>query len=147
MSSTIFGAHSMMHLFALMPAMFLAALFDLHRRRIPNWLVGVIAAGGLIVAVVDGGIQSAATGVISAGTAMVACMPFYLLRGLAGGDVKLIAAGAFWLTLAELLVALAAIALCGALMGAGYLLFSRDATHLPYAVAIAAGTGAAVWLF
>jgi hypothetical protein len=41
-------------------------------------------------------------------------------------------------------VALAAIAVCGALLGAGYLMFSRDVTHLPYAVAIAGGTAVAV---
>ena len=145
MSSSALFSSAALQLVALMPAMTLAALLDLRYRWIPNPLVAVIAATGLLVALFDAGLQGMGRSCLSAGIATLACTPIYLLRGLAGGDVKLIAAGAFWLTLAELLVALAAIAVCGALLGAGYLMFSRDVTHLPYAVAIAGGTAVAVW--
>ena len=145
MSSSAPSLPITLQMLALMPAMTLAAVLDLRARRIPNGLVAAIAALGLLVAVSDAGLQGVGRGFLSAGVATLACTPIYLTRGMAGGDVKLIAAGACWLTLAELMVALVAIALCGALLGAGYLMFSRDTTHLPYAVAIAGGTGIAVW--
>lgn len=144
MSSSAPSLLTTLHMLALMPAMTFAAVLDLRARRIPNGLVAAIAVLGLLVAVFDAGLQGVGRGFLSAGVATLACTPIYLTRGMAGGDVKLIAAGAFWLTLAELMVALVAIALCGALLGAGYLMFSRDTTHLPYAVAIAGGTAIAV---
>jgi hypothetical protein len=42
------------------------------------------------------------------------------------------------------LIALVAIAICGAVLALGYLCISRDVTHIPYAVAIAASTVATV---
>lgn len=147
MSSSASQLTSTLQLIALLPAMVLAAAFDLHHRRIPNGLVAAIAAGGIVVALLVGGWTVAGERCVSAAAAALACGPLYWVRGLAGGDIKLVTAGAFWLTLAELLVALAAIAICGAVLAAGYLMFSRDVTHLPYAVAIAGGTGIAVWIF
>lgn len=147
MSSDTVSSLATLQILALMPAMVTAAVFDVRQRRIPNWLVALIAAAGLLVGWHAGGLHGAGEACVSAGAATLACVPLYVLRGVAGGDVKLVAAGAFWLTLAELMVALAAIALCGALLGAGYLLFARETTHLPYAVAIAGGTGIAVLFF
>ena len=75
-----------------------------------------------------------------------ACTPLYVLRGLGAGDVKLIAATSVWWSLSQLLVALVAIALCGALLAIGYLSFSRDTSHVPYGMAIAASTVGTVFL-
>lgn len=144
MSSSAFSLPTTLQLFGLMPAMTLAAVFDLRSRRIPNSLVASIAVAGVLVAAFLGGLHGVGRGCLSFGVATTACAPLYLLRGIAGGDVKLVLASAFWLTLAELLVALAATALCGALLGAGFLLLSRETTHLPYAASIASGTGFAV---
>jgi Flp pilus assembly protein protease CpaA len=60
--------------------------------------------------------------------------------------VKLIAATSVWWSLTQLLVALTAIALCGAVLAIGYLLISRDTSHVPYGMAIAASTVGTVFL-
>lgn len=75
----------------------LAAAWDLHARRIPNWLVLL----GLVVALaVQWGLRGASAGLGQwfAGTAVGfgLFLPIYLLRGMSAGDVKLMAAvGAF----------------------------------------------------
>lgn len=75
----------------------LAAGWDLHARRIPNWLVLLGLALALAVqwylhgAVV--GVGRWAAGALTGGALFV---PLYLLRGMGAGDVKLMAAaGAF----------------------------------------------------
>lgn len=75
----------------------LAAAWDLHARRIPNWLVLL----GLVVALaVQWGLRGVGAGVgqwlggLAVGFGLF--MPIYLLRGMSAGDVKLMAAvGAF----------------------------------------------------
>ena len=67
-------------------------------------------------------------------------MPMYVMRGLSAGDVKLVAATSVWWSLSQLVIALAAIALSGAVLALGYLCINRGVTHIPYAVAIAAST-------
>ena len=75
-----------------------AAAIDLDRRRIPNWLTlgAWIAALPMQVAV-----QGIAAGSLAwlygwmAGLAIL--LPFYMLRGMAAGDVKLMAAVGAWL--------------------------------------------------
>lgn len=138
---------SSLQLTVLVPGMLVAAGFDVRERRIPNALVLLIALGGLSAAWMDGGAVRASEGGVSAAIALASCLPLYVLRGLAAGDVKLIAAGGLWWTISELVVVLAAIAICGALLATGWLVISRGATHVPYAVAVAMGTcGAAVYL-
>src|SRR5262245_4291949 len=74
-----------------------AAACDLRMRRIPNLLTFGAAATGLIYHLVSGGFdgfgQSAAGWVIGA---LVFVVPF-ALRGLGGGDVKLLAALGAWI--------------------------------------------------
>src|SRR5687767_13524804 len=76
---------------------FIACLTDLRDRRIPNVLTFGAAALALVFHGVVGGLsglQSAALGWI-AGTAMF--LPFFLLGGMGGGDVKLLAALGAWM--------------------------------------------------
>ncbi|SPA29202.1 A24 family peptidase [Cupriavidus taiwanensis] len=75
-----------------------AAAIDLNRRRIPNWLTfGAWIAALPVMAAMQG---------LGAGTlawlsgwmvGLVLFLPFYLLRGMAAGDVKLMAAVGAWL--------------------------------------------------
>lgn len=136
---------SLLQLSLLLPAIFTAAIFDIRERRIPNCIVAFIAASGIAACVLEGGAARAAIGGISASTALLACAPLYLLRGLAAGDVKLIAASALWWTLSELIVALVAIALSGAVLAVTYAIAVRGVTEIPYGVAIATGTVAATF--
>lgn len=75
----------------------IACVTDLRHRRIPNVLTfGAAAAALLFHGVTSGfaGLQVAAGGWLL-GTALF--LPFFLLRGMGGGDVKLLAALGAWL--------------------------------------------------
>ncbi len=72
-----------------------AAVLDLRTGRIPNKLTlgGLIA--GLLLRAFDG-IEPLAHGVLGAGLALLIALPFFAVRALGGGDVKLlIVVGAF----------------------------------------------------
>ncbi len=69
-----------------------AAGFDLRWRQVPNWLTITGLALGISVNVVlfqSAGLWSSLKGL---GLALVIYLPLYLLRGMGGGDVKLMAA-------------------------------------------------------
>ena len=69
------------------------ALLDLRTRRLPNWLTLGGLAGALAMAVWHGRFLSAVGGVEMALTVYI---PFFMLRGVGGGDVKMMAVvGAF----------------------------------------------------
>jgi prepilin peptidase CpaA len=75
-----------------------AASMDIVSRRIPNWLVG----SGLLVALavlvsLHGVAAGGSAWFMGAATGFAALLPFYLLRGMAAGDVKLMAMVGAWL--------------------------------------------------
>ena len=76
---------------------------DLHSRRIPNWLTFSAALLGMAVAAWTGGPQGAVTSASGwlAGLAIF-FVPF-ALRGLGGGDVKLLAALGAWVGPADVI--------------------------------------------
>lgn len=129
----------------LVPAVSAAAVFDWRERRIPNRLCLAIAVAGLLACAVEWGALRVWSGLGTGALGALACTPFYVMRGMSAGDVKLIAATSVWWSMSQLLIALTAIALCGAVLAAGYLCLSRGVTHIPYAVAIATGTAATVF--
>ncbi len=69
-----------------------AAVTDLHSRIIPNWLIvaGFIAGFGLNT--VFGGGEGLLSSALGFGLALLFYVPLFLLRGMGGGDVKLMAA-------------------------------------------------------
>jgi prepilin peptidase CpaA len=81
----------------LLSAILAAAIYsDLRRHRIPNWLslLGLVAGFGLQS--MNGGLHGLVSGVLGAGVGLACFAPFYLLRAMGAGDVKLLAAvGAF----------------------------------------------------
>ena len=66
-----------------------AAVFDLRWRRVPNWLTASGALLGIVLNTVFGAWWSSLEGL---GLALLIYVPLYLLRGMGGGDVKLMAA-------------------------------------------------------
>jgi prepilin peptidase CpaA len=82
----------------------LAGCYDVRLRRIPNWLNASGLALGIALGAFQGlsGLKSALLGCLCA---LAFYLPLYLLRGMGGGDVKLMAAvGALagpvnWLTI------------------------------------------------
>lgn len=163
-----------------------ALVFDLRYRRIPNWLTGTGLIAGLAFSLVPPDGLSAINGLGSGSglsrslfgmlTGFSIMLPFYLLRAMGAGDVKLVAVvgtflgplqtgGMVLLTflaggVLSLLVALLSCSLPGVmanlrLMGSVVLtgrisgLSLRDVAttgRLPYALAIAVGTGLQICL-
>lgn len=145
-----------------------AIVDDVTRRKIANWIPCSAFAAGLILQTIQGGWRGA--GAALAGTAAGAgvFLIFYLMGGMGGGDVKLMAGFGAVLGVQRLLEAALWTAGCGGLMAAlvivaGYIRniwSSRNsakvetagagteskrklkADSIPYAPAIAAG----VWL-
>ena len=99
---------------ALLAALGAAVITDLHRNRIPNALV----LGGLFTALVlqsvAGGWQGLSVALAGAATGLLCFIPFYVLRGMGAGDVKLLAViGAFLGPKGALLAALATLIVGG----------------------------------
>lgn len=145
----------------------LAMLIDLKTARVPNWLTG----GGLIVGfgvrtslMGAAGLEAALAGALFGGGILF--IPF-LVRGIGGGDVKLMAAVSAWLGIGHALVFILATAIAGGLLALGYLAVRKQTAealskiartirfhlavglrplepgggsiHLPYTLAIASG--------
>lgn len=92
-----------------------AAWFDVRVRRLPNWLT----LGALLAALtlrVPGGWGAVGSGLASAALALALGFPFFLLGGLGGGDVKLMAGLAAFLDPRQLVPALLVMAFTGAAM-------------------------------
>jgi prepilin peptidase CpaA len=76
----------------------LACVFDLRSRRIPNLLTFGAAGAALCYAFVWHGLGGLAVSAVGWLTACALFFPFFALRGLGAGDVKLAAAIGAWLT-------------------------------------------------
>jgi prepilin peptidase CpaA len=153
-----------------------AALSDVRTRRIPNRLTASALAVGLVLRAVLG-LSPLLDGVLGAALALVVVLPLFALRGIGGGDAKLlIVVGAFLgpkgfvvaalvAALAGGVMSLAAVARRGvvlpALLGVGdqlrwFASFGRRGARttlltpgvvsVPYGVAIAVGSLAALYL-
>ena len=145
----------------------LAAAIDVKSATVPNWLTvgGLVAALGFRTCVSGrAGLEAALAGALLGGGILF--VPF-LVRGIGGGDVKLMAAVSAWLGIAHTLVFILATALAGGLWALGYLAFRKQtgealsrmaqtvrfhlafgiqplerrgrSIHLPYSLAIASG--------
>src|SRR5262245_43225428 len=73
-------------------AALIALMTDLRSRRIPNWLTGSALLIGLVVNTYLGGLQGTLSSVQGIGLGLAMLLPFYLLRTMGAGDVKLLAA-------------------------------------------------------
>ncbi|HSB20131.1 MAG TPA: A24 family peptidase [Anaeromyxobacteraceae bacterium] len=148
-----FGSLELALLYGLLAA---AAAADVAWRRVPNALVVVLAAAGLAARLDAGGWRAALLGAGGVALVLLLLFPVWSRRALGGGDVKLAAACAAWLTLGDLPVFALATALAGGLVAAAALVLSRGAlarsevpvqaapakgrpVRVPYSVAIAAG--------
>lgn len=75
-----------------------AAAIDLARRRIPNWLTfGAWIAALPVQALIHGPATGSLVWLYGWAAGLALFLPFYLLRGMAAGDVKLMAAVGAWL--------------------------------------------------
>jgi prepilin peptidase CpaA len=144
-----------------------AMVDDLARRQISNWISCSAFAAGLILQTVEGGWRGAGSALLGTVTGAAVFLIFYLLGGMGGGDVKLMAGFGAVLGVKQLLEAALWTAGCGGVMAfvvivasqlrqfwtgrrrvsatetqaSGSMLRTRRES-IPYAPAIAAG----VWL-
>ena len=147
-----------------------ACVSDLRTRLIPNRIVLVTIAAGVVFAVTNSGISGlshAGTGLL---TGFAVWFPFYLLRMLGAGDVKLFAASAAFLGARGAVEGALYTALFGGALALGYMVLNsgwtwtfirlghgaqhpamlRNASpaagrRMPYALAISAGVLTAFW--
>ena len=127
----------------------LAAVIDLHSRRIPNWLTMPLLIAGLAASGARGGwagIVAAAGGML---IGILLTAPFCVLGGMGMGDLKLCAAAGVWLGPPQMVFAMLLTAMAGGLVALIYLLAARLSTgasgnqrgkqFIPYAPAISIG--------
>jgi len=115
-----------------------ASVEDLRRRTLPNWLTAAGLAAGLALAAHHGwyGLWAAAAG---AAVGFAILLPLCLMRGMGGGDVKLMAAFGSFLGPVGVLVAAALASLLGAMAAVAVLMVRPRTAAIPYAPAIALG--------
>jgi prepilin peptidase CpaA len=93
-----------------------AIVDDLTRRRISNWIPCSAFAAGLILQTSQGGWRGAGAALLGTATGAGVFLIFYLLGGMGGGDVKLMAGFGAVLGVSRLLEAALWTAGCGGLM-------------------------------
>lgn len=115
-----------------------AAVEDLRRGRIPNWLTAAGVTGALLCAATGGwhALTRAAAGIA---VGFVLFLPLYGLGAMGGGDVKLLAAFGGFLGPANIVMAVFLAAIAGALFALAMLLLSPQSRSLPYAPVIVLG--------
>ncbi len=151
----------------------LAVWSDIHKHRIPNQLVIVILVTGLVAQVAANGPMGILYALGGLATGLLFFLPFHIRGAMGAGDVKLMGAAgsllgpfaalmacAFALFFGMVLV-IVAVQLQKCVMyyrmsratdnrplpdsGPTFLVYKDGATRIPYAPAIAAGCGVALW--
>jgi prepilin peptidase CpaA len=74
-----------------MPLVFLAVGEDLWRRTISNWIPLTICGAGLLMQTLHGGWAGLGSAVLGSVCGLAVFLVFYILGGMGGGDVKLMA--------------------------------------------------------
>jgi prepilin peptidase CpaA len=93
-----------------------ACIDDLSRRQISNWIPCSAFAGGVILQSVQHGWRGCGSALLGAVAGAGVFLVFYLLGGMGGGDVKLMAGFGALLGVKQLLVAALWTAGCGGVM-------------------------------
>ena len=141
-----------------------AVVEDLARRRISNWIPCLAFVGGLAAQALAHGWRGVGASLLGSVAGFLVFLVFYLVGGMGGGDVKLMAGFGAVLGVKKLLEAALWTAACGGLIaaaviaigslralwissrsgasGAAAVFGARQTKTIPYAPAIAAG----VWL-
>jgi prepilin peptidase CpaA len=132
-----------------------AVITDLRRREIPNWIPVAALIGGIACQVVEKGWLGLGSALLGAVTGFAVFLVFYLLGGMGGGDVKLMAGFGALLGAGRLLEAALWTAGIGGLMallvlGTSWVLAKlrrRDgASALPRAIPYAPAIVCGVWV-
>ena len=123
-----------------------ASIEDLAFRRVSNWIPAAGLVCGLCWHTAVAGWRGVLTAAAGAAAGFGVFLIFYLLGGMGGGDVKLMAGLGSLLGAGRMVEAALWTAAAGGLMAVGYLAFralrrkpGQDAESIPYAPAIVIG--------
>ena len=138
----------------------LAAMEDLWRLQISDWLSGAVAAGAFLALAVDGAVVDVWQNLLLFAVVLGFGTLLFARGWMGGGDVKLLAAAALWFDLDQGWKMLVAVAIAGGLEALAIMLLRmlpwpaslreklavlRRHEAMPYGLAIAAGV-AFIWL-
>lgn len=119
----------------------IAAIGDMRKRRIPNWLVGALAALGLGYSVYQAPLAAGFFyGVEGLVVGLALWLPFYALGWLGAGDVKLFSAASAWLGPSGSVEGALIGALGGGILAAWWMIRSRGIRNVMDSLGIAAGS-------
>src|SRR6266403_1965474 len=93
-----------------------ATVEDLTRRQVSNWICGAAFMAGIILHVISEGWRGGVSAMLGAVTGFGVFLIFYLLGGMGGGDVKLMAGFGAVLGVSRLLEAALWTAACGGIL-------------------------------
>jgi Flp pilus assembly protein protease CpaA len=130
-----------------------AAVFDLRRSRIPNWLTLSALLGALAARTAVSGLLGAgglADGLVGALLAATVAVPMAVWGRMDWSDVKLLAAVGAFFSWPAIATALVIISVCAAAQAIVTLIVARARAGsrpvgIPFGVAIAAGSALAAW--
>ena len=103
----------------------LGAAFDVGTRRIPNFITVGGFAVALVLRVSTGGVDALVGGLLGALLAFLLAFPLFMLKGMGGGDVKLLTAAGAFLGPYRTFVALLATALVGGVLAIAVSLYRK----------------------
>jgi len=118
---------------------FAAAIDDLRRRAISNWISVTGIASGLIYHTARQGFRGLGLAAAGAAIGFTLFLVVYALGAMGGGDLKLMAAFGAILEPAGILTAALLASIVGGLIAAGNLVLDRRTRAIPYAPAIVLG--------
>jgi len=97
-------------------ALVVASVWDIHSRRIPNWLVIALAVLGVCYTALVQSPSDVPRALLGMLIGFGLWIPFYALRMLGAGDVKLFAAASCWLAPSQVLGAALVAAIAGGVL-------------------------------
>jgi prepilin peptidase CpaA len=102
---------------ALLIVLALAVSKDTQAQRIPNWLTGAGALTGLVLQAMSGGMSAALVSLGGLALGIALLLPFYALRGMGAGDVKLMGAVGSFVGMKAVVLAAGTTLIIGAVLG------------------------------
>lgn len=125
-----------------------AVIEDLRARRIPNWIPVFVLGCGLTLHAVERGLTGLGSGAGGAVCGFAVFLIFYILGGMGGGDIKLMAGFGGLLGPERVWVACWWAAVLGAALALAALVWSRlqgrERRSIPYAPAVVLGSWIAI---
>ena len=149
---------------ALLAFLGVGVTIDLHQRRIPNWLVAMMLVIGISLNTINLGVSGSGLALSGMLAGALILIPFYAIGGMGAGDVKFLAGVGSFVGPWSVMIAGMLTLLLGGVLGLAIIFWQRiglrflarsssipsatptekSEVTIPYSLAIAAGTVAAL---